>query len=200
MVNKDKLLSVETAWVLADQLYRTVGIKSWLTWLMELYIRPTDTVLDLGCGDGYATKSLPCRDMVGIDVWEPVKGIYHSQFMLGNIEHARTLVNGKTFDVVLCLDALEHLEDAGGEAVLKNIDSLATELSIIFTPATFTDNSERTVDDDCWAYGNEYNVHKSLWDVPRLKAHGYDAWEPNLQPDTKRGNYVIAVKDQRVGV
>ncbi len=194
------MIRMETAWTIADQLWRLAGVKSWLTWLIEMYIHPEYTVLDLGCGNGYATSAIACKKMVGVDAWEPAKDLYHSEFILGDIRNITRLVEAKSFDVVLCLDVIEHLEQEDAHHLLKNVGKIAKERSIIFTPSVFTDNQDHTEDPKCWAFGNEFNIHKSLWTVADLEKYHYDAWKPGHPSKRYQYDYVVAAKDHTRGL
>lgn len=88
---------------------------------LKKYITPQSKVLDVGCGLGYgmAIMSVVAKEVHGIDV--DIKAVNYSRNeYLGNNPKIRSIqkYNGyktpfpdKTFDVVTCVDVLEHVKD-----------------------------------------------------------------------------------------
>ena len=84
------------------------------------YLRPDMTLLDVGCGNGMHTikAAQRCRQVVGIDASEPSLGVGRRQaaaagltnlgFLAANVEKGLP-VQAERFDLVLCLDLLEHV-------------------------------------------------------------------------------------------
>lgn len=90
------------------------------------YLRPSDNVLDLGCGNGLVTRALAARSdgrIVGIDV--SGECIRYSQEHNGHprIEYrqaaAEDLEFGQSFDLVAMFEVLEHVDDP--PAVLRRV-------------------------------------------------------------------------------
>lgn len=71
-------------------------------------------VLDIACGTGLITQVLP-GDVTGVDIspWKIERAKKHCpnvNFIVGDIENLNYYVTTHDYDVVVCTDALEHLE------------------------------------------------------------------------------------------
>lgn len=76
----------------------------------------TSRILDLGCGEGILVEEFQNLgyDIIGLDQ------NYSSQFVLrGDI--IKTPFSGKNFDVILCLDVIEHLNYEDQETAINEI-------------------------------------------------------------------------------
>ena len=77
------------------------------------YIRGSD-VLDLGCGTGLITQTLP-GNVTGVDIssWKIERARQHcphAVFLVGDAEDVSALLSDSSFDAAVCTDCLEHLE------------------------------------------------------------------------------------------
>lgn len=76
-----------------------------------------DSILDVGCGDGFVGESLRAmfgaRLLVGVDVHLPAAdcGISHGPGYVVERHAAAHLVGERRFDLVLALDVIEHVAD-----------------------------------------------------------------------------------------
>ncbi|GAA2334141.1 hypothetical protein GCM10009854_07130 [Saccharopolyspora halophila] len=100
-------------------------------------------VLDLACGEGYGAALLAAEgaEVVGIDIDE--RTIEHARrnypgadFRVGSITDPDLLADAAPFDVVVCFEAIEHVEDH--DAVLALVKSKLTQDGLFFssTPDT----------------------------------------------------------------
>ena len=125
----------------------------------EIYklINPNNTVLDLGCGN----KNYSCfGKTTTVDAWSKVNPDY-----LLDLEKDKLPFGENTFDFILMIDFIEHLDKNKGEILLEDCKKIVKNKIIVFTPLIFNDNSINVNDSNCWAYGNNYDYHKSLWTV-----------------------------------
>lgn len=87
-------------------------------------------VLDLACGEGYGTALLAARadEVVGVDI--DADTIEHARrnydlsnvtFRTGSITDPEVLAEERPFDVIVCFEAIEHVEDH--DAVLRLVRS-----------------------------------------------------------------------------
>ena len=105
---------------------------------------------------------------VGLDIFAPhlksaqEQGSYHD-YILCDI---RSLpIKEKTFDVVLCLEVLEHLSREDGKQLLMDVEEIARRQVVVTTP--LGNYSQGTYDN------NPYYEHKCIWNPEQLRKLGY---------------------------
>ena len=83
------------------------------------YIKPGDSVLEFGVGQGWNLAKITCREKVGYDISEEPKRLrgYEISFVRDLKE-----IGNKRFDVIICHHALEHTPDPA--AMLQQISGL----------------------------------------------------------------------------
>lgn len=106
---------------------------------------------------------------MGADIFAPYlekcksRGI-HDEYVLCDV---RSLpFRRKSFDVVLCLDLLEHLEKEDGARLLQAMEEIARRQVIISTP--IGEFEQHSYD------GNPYQEHKGSWRPNELESLGYE--------------------------
>lgn len=112
-------------------------------------ITMNDRVLDAGCGQGIGSVFLStfAHSVVGVDVdkklvdycGEAYKEIENLSFLIMDLRKVRGPKNNQ-FDVIVCLDVIEHFTYKDAEKVIKNIWSLIREggFAVIGTPNKFS--------------------------------------------------------------
>lgn len=128
------------------------------------------SVLDVGCGVdspiGRIKKSFYSE---GIDIFRPSiqgskKKKIHDQYRIGNIMKIDTFYKPKSFDGIIALDIIEHLEKKKALILIRKMEKIARKKIIILTPNGF--QAQHHGD-------NPYEEHKSGWAVSELKRFGY---------------------------
>ena len=130
--------------------------------------------LDVGCGRGIIGALLRIyRDperIVGIDSFRPsidfVKklGIY-DVVIEQDISKAPIPYDDKSFDLVLCMEVIEHLEKNEGLKLLDELTRVGRRV-IVSTPVAYF---QQPMYD-----GNPYQVHKSHYSMKELEKKGFE--------------------------
>jgi len=156
-----------------------------ITWpdeFLHILLRPrfipinVRSALDVGCGRGIVGALLriyraPER-VVGIDSFRPsidfVKklGIY-DEVIEQDITKAAIPFENKSFDIVLCLEVIEHLEKGEGLKLLDELSRVGKQV-VVSTPGAFF---EQPMHD-----GNPYQLHKSHYSVRELERKGFEVY------------------------
>ena len=129
------------------------------------------SLLDVGCGKGESMKFINRRRQfftVGIDIFEPAireaqRQGSHNEYVLCDVQ--KLPFRRKSFDIVLCMEVLEHLERKEGAILLQALEEIARRQVIVTTPVG-------QYKQDAFK-GNPYQVHKSIWSPNELKQLGY---------------------------
>ena len=89
---------------------------------------------------------------------------------MDSIEYLKTQ-NDKSFDTVQCIDGIEHLPLEQGLELLKEMERVAKNYIVIFTPDGLTENHPH----NAWGIegGDEYQKHLSGWSKIWFEAQGY---------------------------
>jgi SAM-dependent methyltransferase len=152
---------------------------NWIDDFLPILLRPSiipnnvKDVLDVGCGRGILAPVLRTyrepRLIVGLDFYEPylsfVAGMrmYDSLIRLDLSSSSLPFID-KSFDIVLCLEVIEHLEKQHGLRLLDELERVGRRV-VISTPGMFFPQSP--LDD------NPRQVHRSLFRVRELERRGY---------------------------
>ena len=88
--------------------------------LSELPVRKYDSVLDIGCGQGFVTRDLPGKSILGVDVSEEAiqfANRYATErinFRAGDLFHLDLVLDRSSFDLVLITGVLypQYIGDA----------------------------------------------------------------------------------------
>jgi 2-polyprenyl-3-methyl-5-hydroxy-6-metoxy-1,4-benzoquinol methylase len=78
------------------------------TWETLGYSSSKGKILDVGCNDGYVLNAFPSNDLIGIDL-TPKNKSHRVKYIQGDGMHLPFPF--ETFDVVICLDTIEHIEN-----------------------------------------------------------------------------------------
>lgn len=129
------------------------------------------SVLDLGCGDNSPLRNIKSVTYsVGFDAFresveKSKKKRIHTEYRLGDLKKIDKYFNNKSFDAVVALDVIEHLDKKESIDLIKKMEKIARKKVVILTPNGFYHQD---------AYGsNPYQVHKSAWTAKELQKLGY---------------------------
>lgn len=133
------------------------------------------SILEVGCGKGGAMRFLNKYGQfytIGVDAFEPYlrecqKQKTHSDCILCDVRWLP--FRRKSFDVVLSMQVLEHLEQQEGKELLNQMERLARKQVILST-----DIGEHVQTKAI--NGNPYQVHQYVWSADELKGTGFKVY------------------------
>lgn len=149
-------------------------------------IVPGSSLLDLGCGPKLYSDALRdlCDPVLTVDAWSWVE-----PDIVADLETtALRDITDLTWDYVLMLDFIEHLDKQAGLDLIRQVQTQTKRAIFLLTPMEeiWTDNHENVDDPRLWSHGNTYDLHKSLWSVADFKG-----WQRIMLP--KLENYFVGV-------
>lgn len=127
------------------------------------------SVLDIGCGPSSPIQY--CSNItysIGVEAFQPylreskAQGI-HTEYLEKNIDQVD--FPEKSFDAVILIEVIEHMEEDAGHKLLKKAEKWARKKVILTTPNGYFPMG--IVD------GNEFQRHLSGWGIRTLKREGY---------------------------
>ena len=142
-----------------------------LVYCLQRELKGCQSVLDLGCGRESPLKYCRVAYSLGVDAFEPAlreskeRGI-HSEYVLADI--AGVKFKPKSFDAVIMIDLLEHLDKADGEKILRNAEGWARRKVIVTMPVGWIRQG--------MVQNNPFQVHRSGWLLREMTQRGYRAY------------------------
>jgi len=133
----------------------------------------SQSILDIGCGKGGPMENINKRGKfytVGVDAFAPylkeckAKGV-HQEYVLCDIKNLP--LRNKSFDIVLCIEVIEHLEKEDGRKLLQAMEKIARRQVIISTPVGVW--RQKDIDKQL----NPYQKHRAVWFPGELRSLGY---------------------------
>jgi len=139
--------------------------------IWQVFDKEGSSVLDIGVGNGLPMQLIRRRKKffaLGIDIFLPyIKNCkhmkIHDDYVLCDVRFLP--FKEKTFDVVLCLQVIEHLTEYEAHYVIQEIENIASRQLILTTPLGFLPRGE--VD------GNPFEAHKSGFHPKQFEVRGY---------------------------
>ena len=139
---------------------------------LEKSVGNSKSLLDVGCGSNSPIRGFSNRlHSVGVDSFAPsiersrAAGI-HAEYRLCDVLDIDKEFEAQSFDCVLSLEVIEHLDADQGYLLLKNMEHIARKRVIVFTPNGFLPQDEYD--------GNPGQIHKSGWEVDQMEQFGYN--------------------------
>ena len=149
-------------------------VENFLGKILNKMLEGYKSVLDIGCGDGRNFNPVS-GIYVGIDYNDRIFSykprttnfLMKYDFSDGNIPFI-----DKTFDVVLLIDVIEHLEKDKAVLLLKEAERIAREKIIIYTPDGFLEQNEEEGKKRDPTF-NRLDIHRCGFDKQELENMGY---------------------------
>lgn len=113
---------------------------NWLGQLIQEEITEEDSVISLGCGVLQEIKGLKCKSFKGIDVYEPYVKFSQKEFDIEFGDITKMEYPENSYDIVLALDILEHLNFDDAKRLIPLFKKMAKKKVIIYTPNKFYNN------------------------------------------------------------
>ncbi|EGR4358679.1 methyltransferase domain-containing protein [Vibrio cholerae] len=142
-----------------------------LTRAIESKVVPTDVVLDIGCGISPINYFRPSLHLM-IEPWQEYADIlsYRHQgdksvivLKIGGLE-VLTKLQDNSVDSIFLIDVIEHLEKEEGKKVILEMERVARQQVVLFTPLGFMPQHIEDGQKDGWGLGGaEMQEHKSGW-------------------------------------
>jgi len=133
------------------------------------------SLLDIGCGKDSPIKHVVERGYsVGLDTFKPYilkskRAKLHDDYVLASISHL--CFKPKSFQTVALLEVLEHLNKSDGYKIMNQMDGLAKNKVVVFTPNGFLKQQEYE--------DNIHQKHLSGWAVRELENLGFSVYGIN---------------------
>ncbi|MGE5505000.1 MAG: class I SAM-dependent methyltransferase [Actinomycetota bacterium] len=131
------------------------------------------SVLDVACGLSFKSQYIDAEVRVGVDIYRPYLERIEASvpFAVVNADAMRIgeLFLPRSFDLVLLLDVVEHLDKADSLKLIAMAEEIARVAVIIETPRGYVPQNL-----DIWGHGgHEFQTHRCGWEVEELEAMGY---------------------------
>jgi len=141
-------------------------------------------ILDVCCGNGVVSAHLFYNEISGLDIYEPYLEQYkrivpNSKAKIYDVAQVLLKdISSSSYDVVVCIDGVEHFEYDNAVILIKNMERIAKNKIIIFTPEAADDPSRITVNKphNAWDIkgGDEFQIHKCAMTRTFFVERGYD--------------------------
>lgn len=138
---------------------------------LKWQLRGCRSVLDVGCGACSPLAKIKKHFYSeGLDVYRPSieksrKAKIHDEYKVADVRKVAKFYKPKSFDAVVALDLIEHLQKKSGLKLLKSMEKIARKKVILLTPNGFTRQDPLE--------GNPYQIHQSGWTTGEFKQLGY---------------------------
>ena len=140
--------------------------------LIEREIGDAASVLDVGCGADSPLASFGGKYelTVGVDAHEPALARSraagkHDEYVLLDVRRIAERFQPGSFDAVIAIDVLEHMDEAEGLDLLESMERIARRRVVVFTPNGFVQQGETN--------GSPWQAHRSGWSTGCLRELGF---------------------------
>ena len=139
------------------------------------------SILDLGCGLSLKSQYMSHEFIVGVDIFskylEKISTKKNVALIRYDLKKISNLFLPKSFDIVLILDVLEHLNKKDSFKLLSDAEKLAKKAVIIETPLGYIPQNI-----DIWKLGGDkYQTHRSSWHLEDFKKRGFKCFLRDYQ-------------------
>lgn len=97
---------------------------------------------------------------------ESTRANVYDYYIRGDVSQINNLIKTKSFDAVVAMDLIEHLNKEEGLTLIKNLSNIVRKKIIIYTPNGFLFQPP--------SVNNPYQEHKSGWTYKEMEQLGFD--------------------------
>ncbi|MDH3312669.1 MAG: class I SAM-dependent methyltransferase [Nitrosopumilus sp.] len=129
-------------------------------------------------------KILKCKSLLGCDIWPKYLDVSKQYFPVIklDIDELDRFVDD-SFDVVLCIDVLEHLLLDDAISAIKHMKRIARKIVVVYTPSKFEFNEEHV--ENVWNLGeNKFQKHQCFLSSEILKELNFTISFPEPDQNT----------------
>lgn len=131
------------------------------------------TILDVACGLSLKSKYIPASIRVGVDIYSEyfkhIKSDVPYTVVKWDVRKLDEVFMPKSFDVVIALDIIEHLEKEEGLKLLEDCEKIARKAVVIETPLGYIPQNI----DILGHGGHHWQTHRSGWISRDFSKQGY---------------------------
>jgi 2-polyprenyl-3-methyl-5-hydroxy-6-metoxy-1,4-benzoquinol methylase len=145
------------------------------------------SILDVACGLSFKSKFIDAQIRVGVDIhdkyFEHIESSVPYAVIKYDVRKLEEIFVPNSFDVVIALDIIEHLEKDESLKMIEACEKIARKAVILETPEGFIPQ-----DMDIQGHGaDEWQTHRCGWEVKELESMGYQVTVRDyLMADVKR--------------
>ena len=131
------------------------------------------TILDVACGLSLKSKYIPAQIRVGVDIYEEYFKHIEADVPYAVVKYDVRKLNEifvpKSFDLVIALDVIEHLEKEESLEMIRQCEKIAKLGVVLETPKGYIPQNM-----DIQGHGgDEWQTHRSGWEPEELEKLGY---------------------------
>jgi len=151
-----------------------------------------ESILDVACGLSLKSKFLPAKIRVGVDIYEKyfdhIEADVPYVVVKYDVRKLRDIFVAKSFDLVIGIDILEHLEKKDGFALMKQCEKIARKAVIFEVLQGFSPQNI-----DIWGYGgHHWQTHRSAWEMKEFTSRDYQVvLRDYMMSDVKRHTKLV---------
>mgnify|MGYP003526586461 CR=1 len=131
------------------------------------------TILDVACGLSFKSKYIPAQVRVGVDIYDEY--FKHIEIDVPyavvkyDVRKLKDIFIPKSFDLVIALDIIEHLEKEESLELIRQCEEIAKLGVVLETPKGYIPQNL-----DIQGHGgHEWQTHRSGWEPKDLEDLGY---------------------------
>jgi SAM-dependent methyltransferase len=131
------------------------------------------SILDVACGLSFKSKFIDAKIRVGVDIHEPyfehIEADVPFAVVKYDVRKLSDIFIPNSFDLVIALDIIEHLEKDEAISMIKQCEKIARKAVVLETPEGYVPQNM----DILGHGGDEWQTHRCGWEVKELEDLGY---------------------------